>query len=88
MPAPRVSVVAMGTLVWCMASWCSQVRHWICKRSPSVRLRVPTIRATKSPLPASQIVGENRAPPPAPLKTNNDCQIKFELLHLRAGTDE
>ena len=28
--------------------------------------------------------GENRAPPPAPTsKTNNDCQIKFKLLHLR-----
>jgi hypothetical protein len=24
--------------------------------------------------------GENRAPPPPAAKTNNDCQIKFEIL--------
>jgi hypothetical protein len=29
--------------------------------------------------------GENRAPPPAPTsKTNNDCQIKFELLQKKS----
>ena len=31
--------------------------------------------------------GDNRAPPPAPFsETNNECQIKFELIHLHGPT--
>ena len=48
---------------------------WVMSRSPHRQ------RASRGPGS-----GENRVPPSAPAsETNNDCQIKFELIQVRYG---
>jgi hypothetical protein len=53
------------------------------RHQPPIVFRVSALRSIADGRVAVPAHGENRARPPAPFsETNNECQIKFELLQL------